>query len=237
MSQLQVANLTFSSAGTTRIEMGAVAANTITIFAGGANVAVYHDSGLSVTGRANVSGDMSIAGNVYITGRANVSGDMSITGNVYSGQVANISMGLGYVPWVYTTGNTTLTWTGLAPVKLIRLKTGGVLPGATGAILRMYLSSDNGVNYGGAIQLGFASPNGNLVSHDIVVTNTSITGSKTIISRGGGATTATPIGYAQANTESVITGVINAVKMNSTGVIAFTTAAAGIGMVAIYGEV
>lgn len=219
MSQLQVANLTFSSAGTTRIEMGAVAANTITIFAGGANVAVYHDSGLSVTGRANVSGDM------------------SITGNVYSGQVANITMGLGYVPWVYTTGNTTLTWTGLTPVKLIRLKTGGVLPGATGAILRMYLSSDNGVNYGGAIQMGFASPNGNLVSHDIVVTNTSITGSKTIISRGGGATTATPIGYAQANTESVITGVINAVKMNSTGVIAFTTAATGIGMVAIYGEV
>ncbi len=83
MSQMQVANITFSAAGSTRIETDSTA-NTIKVTVNSANV-MYANPSRTVfpTGTINVDNELAVTGRVRAAGEANVAGNMAIAGSLF----------------------------------------------------------------------------------------------------------------------------------------------------------
>lgn len=83
MSQLQVANITFSAAGSTRIETDATA-NVVRVIVNSANT-IYSTPVRTVfpTGTVNVDNELAVTGRVRAGSEANVAGNMAIAGSLF----------------------------------------------------------------------------------------------------------------------------------------------------------
>lgn len=217
MSQIQVANVVLNSAGSTRMETTDGGAN-VRIVIESANV-MYANPSRTVfpTGTVNVAGDMTVAGALRGSGVANIAGDMTVAGNIYA---AGGTSPLGAPSIDVTVGTNTIA--NIPSGKYLRITGWGVIPSdASGGQPRIYLSSDNGSNYGPPIYVAPDSSGNNVINFVAFISNTSIAGTNKevkVIGRSMDAFSSTSPPYAissqNTHTESTVTGIINAIKAN-----------------------
>lgn len=221
MSILQVANVHLNSAGSSRIETIDNGAN-VRIVIESANVmysnpvrtvfptgTVNINNALAVSGRANINGDMTVAGNIYAAGGTSPLGGPSIDVTIGTNAVTDIPSG-----------------------KYLRITGWGVVPSdASGGQPRIYVSSDNGTNYGPPLYVAPDSAGNTVINFVAFISNTSIDGTNKVvkvIGRTLDAFTSTSQPYAissqNTHTESTVTGVINAIKANCSSGLNFNNA-------------
>lgn len=227
MSTLQVANVHLNSAGSSRIETIDNGAN-VRIVIESANV-MYSNPVRTVfpTGTVNVSNDMTVAGALRGSGVANIAGDMTVAGNIYA---AGGTSPLGGPSIDVTIGTNAVT--DIPSGKYLRITGWGVVPSdASGGQPRIFLSSDNGTNYGPPLYVAPDSAGNTVINFVAFISNTSIDGTNKVvkvIGRTLDAFTSTSQPYAissqNTHTESTVTGVINAIKANCSSGLNFNNA-------------